>query len=114
MSSAEFWRLIDRLGIPDADALGLIDYPGKLPASAKRPRFRLTTRQTRLAHSLAEVGVALEAAGETPVWLQRRNPAPPFAGHTPLAIMVAGSGQGISEVMRFLTRLALRRSVAQR
>jgi hypothetical protein len=28
-SAAAFWRLIDRLGIPDADALNLIGYPGK-------------------------------------------------------------------------------------
>ena len=112
-SSAEFWRLIDRLGIPDADALNLIGYPEKLPASGKRPRFRLTTRQTRTAKPLAEVGTALEAVGETPAWLSRRNRSAPFSGRTPLAVMAAGNDEGISEVMRFLARLALRRSVAR-
>jgi hypothetical protein len=56
MSSTEFWRLIDRLGIPDTDALNLIGYPGKPPASGRRPRFRLTMRQTRTANALAKGG----------------------------------------------------------
>jgi hypothetical protein len=102
MSSAEFWRLVDRLGISDADALDLIGYPGKLPPSGKRPRFRLTTRQTRMA---------LEAIGETPAWLRQRNRSAPFSGKAPLAVMADGSGDGIGVVMRFLTRLALRRSM---
>jgi hypothetical protein len=114
MSSAEFWRLIDRLGIPDADALSLIDFPGKLPASGKRPRFRLTTRQTRLANALVEVGVALEAVGETPAWLRQRNRSAPFSGRTPLAVMVASNGESIGEATRFRTRLALRRSMVGR
>lgn len=111
MSSAEFWRLVDRLAISDADALDLIGYPGKLPSSGKRPRFRLTTRQTRTAHGLAEVENALEAVGETPAWLRQRNRSAPFSGKAPLGVMVDGSGDGISIVMRFLTRLALRRSM---
>jgi hypothetical protein len=112
MSSAAFWRLIDRLGIPAADALNLIGYPGKLPASGKRPRFRLTTRQTRTANALAEVGTALEAVGKTSAWLRQRNRSAPFSGGAPLAVMVAGNDEGIGEVMRFLARLALRRSIA--
>lgn len=112
MSSAAFWRLIDRLGIPDADALNLIGYPGKLPASGKRPRFRLTTRQTRTASALAEVGTALEAVGETAAWLHRRNRSTPFSGRAPLALMAAGKDESIGEVIRFLARLALRRSMA--
>lgn len=114
MSSAEFWRLMDRLGIPDADALNLISYPGKLPSSGTRPRFRLTTRQTRQANALADVVTALEAVGETPAWLRQRNRSPPFSGRAPLAVMAAGDGEGIHVVMRFLTRLALRRSMAGR
>lgn len=102
------WRLIDRLGIPDADALNLIAYPGKLPSSGKRPRFRLTTRQTHTAKALADVGTALEAVGETPAWLSLRNRSAPFSVRPPLAVMVAGNDQGIGEVMRFLAGPALR------
>lgn len=114
MSSAQFWRLVDHLGIPDAGALELIGYPGKLPASGKRPRFRLTTLQTRRVNSLKELGTALEAINEAPAWLRRRNHSPPFAGHTPLEIMIAGGAEGIREVMETVTRLALRRSLHHR
>jgi hypothetical protein len=113
MSSTEFWRLIDRLGIPDTDALNLIGYPGKPPASGRRPRFRLTMRQTRTANALAKGGMALEAVGETSAWLRQRNRSAPFSGRAPLAVMVAGNDAGIGEIMRFLVRLAFRRSIAE-
>ena len=33
LTSRAFWQAVDRLQIADADALGLIDYPGKLAPS---------------------------------------------------------------------------------
>jgi hypothetical protein len=39
MNSRAFWDAVDRLQRPDADALGVIDYPGKIGASGKRPGF---------------------------------------------------------------------------
>jgi hypothetical protein len=38
---------MERWRIPGAMALELIEFPGKLGASGKRPRFRFTTRQQR-------------------------------------------------------------------
>ena len=78
MTGAVFWRLVDRLNIPDAKALDLIGYPGKLPASGKRPRFHLTTLQTRRASFLPEIENALGAIGEDPSWLRRRIRSAPF------------------------------------
>jgi GST-like protein len=49
MTSRALWQAVDRLQIPDADALELIGNRGKIGSSVKRPRFRLTTHQTRLA-----------------------------------------------------------------
>ena len=49
MSSREFWNLVGRLHLPDAEALELIGYAGKIGGSGKRPRFRLSTRQTHVA-----------------------------------------------------------------
>jgi hypothetical protein len=49
VSSRAFWELVDRLQIPDANALEVIGYPGKIGTTGKRPRFRLSTRQTKLA-----------------------------------------------------------------
>jgi hypothetical protein len=73
MTSRAFWQAVDRLQVPDAAALELIGYPGKIGPSGKRPRFRLTTHQTRLAGYLSEIEAALENAGLTPTWFLRGN-----------------------------------------
>jgi hypothetical protein len=111
MTSRAFWQMVDRLGIPDADALDLIDYPGKIGPSGKRPRFRLTTRQTRLAAYLPEIEAALQAAGQTPAWLQRQNRATPFSGCAPVKLLTERDGEGAAEVLQFLNRAVLRKSL---
>jgi hypothetical protein len=94
MSSAAFWRLVDRLQIPDPDALELIGYAGEIGKTDKRPRFRLWPRQTHLAAYLPEIEVALQTIGERPVWLQRRNWSAPFSGLAPIQLMVERDGEG--------------------
>jgi hypothetical protein len=111
MSSRQFWVLVDLLQIPDAKALDLIGYPGKLPTSGKRPRFRLTTRQTRTAEYLPEIQAALESIGERPSWLTRRNRSAPFSGRAPLDTMAERGVAGIAEVMQFLNRAVMRKSL---
>jgi hypothetical protein len=64
LSSRQFWDLMERWRVPDASALELIEYPGKLGASGKRPRFRFTTRQQRITSYLPEIDTALTAAGK--------------------------------------------------
>jgi len=111
MSSAEFWRLVDRLQIPDAAALELIGYAGKVEKAGKRPRFRLSSRQTHLAAYLPEIEAALQTIGEGPAWLQRRNRSAPFSGRAPIKLMVERDGEGAAEVLQFLNRAALKRSL---
>jgi hypothetical protein len=48
---------MERWRIPDAMALELIEFPGKLGASGKRPRFRFTTRQQRITSYLPEIAI---------------------------------------------------------
>ncbi len=43
---------MERWRVPDAIALELIEFPGKLGKEGKRPRFRFTTRQQRIASYL--------------------------------------------------------------
>ncbi len=93
------------------DALGLIDYPGKLSASGKRPRFHLTTGQTKLAAYLPEIEVALAAAGQPRTWLRRPIRTPPFAGRSPVKLMAERDGEGMGDVLQFLNRAVLRRSL---
>ena len=111
MSSAAFWQLVDRLQIPDAAALELIGYAGKVGKVGKRPRFRLSSRQTHLAAYLPEIEGALQMIGEGPAWLQRRNRAAPFSGRTPIKLMVERDGEGLAEVLQFLNRVTLKRSL---
>ena len=84
LSSAEFWALMERWRVPDATALELIEFPGKIGASGKRPRFRFVTSQRRITAYLAELDSALVAAEHDTAWLHRKNRAAPFQGRTPL------------------------------
>jgi hypothetical protein len=111
MSSADFWRLVDQMQIPDAAALELIGYAGKVGKAGKRPRFRLSSRQTHLAAYLPEIEAALQTIGEGPAWLQRRNRAAPFSGRAPIKLMIERDGEGAAQVLQFLNRAALKRSL---
>jgi hypothetical protein len=109
MTSKAFWEQVDRLDIPDAEALALIGYPGKLPASGKRPRFRLNTLQTRLATYLGQIEAALLAGGKSPDWLRRRSRGAPFGGRTPLAVM--GDAGGMATVLQALNIGLMRKAL---
>ena len=41
LSSRQFWDLMERWHVPDATALELIEFPGKLGASGKRPAVQV-------------------------------------------------------------------------
>ena len=64
MSSAAFWRLVDRLQPPDAEAREMIAHTGNIGPSGQRPRYRLSTRQALLASYLPEIEAALQAIGQ--------------------------------------------------
>jgi hypothetical protein len=49
---------MERWRVPHAVALELIEFPGKLGASSKRPQFEFTARQQRIASYLAEIDAA--------------------------------------------------------
>jgi hypothetical protein len=51
-SSSTFWSLIDRLHVPDDQALELVAYDGKLPTTGRRPRFKLSPEQERIVSTL--------------------------------------------------------------
>jgi hypothetical protein len=86
LSRAEFWRLMERWAIPDAAALGLIEFAGKMGKLGARPRFRFGPHQRQLTAYLAEIDAAMTILGEDPGWLGKRNRASP-AGNFPSAGM---------------------------
>jgi hypothetical protein len=108
LSSAEFWQLMERWHVPNAQALELLEFAGKIGQSRKRPRFRFSPHQKRLTTYLAEIDAALSAAGEEPAWLAKKNRSAPFSGRTPLTFMIGGGMEGMTQVLRFISRLVLR------
>jgi hypothetical protein len=100
---------MDCWGIPDEQALALIDYPGRMPSSGKRPRFRPTTKQAKRLAFLREIELNLQIIfGEARSWLVRRQRAAPFANRTPLERMIQDGMPGMEDVLHTLHKLALR------
>jgi hypothetical protein len=104
---------MERWRVPDAAALELLDYPGKIGASGKRPRFRFSPGQKRITSYLPEVDSAMTASGKDIGWLHKKNRVRPFEGRTPIAFMVETGVEGMGEVLRTLTEAALRRSLRE-
>jgi hypothetical protein len=114
VTSKTFWALMDRWGVADEPALTLIDRPGGLGASGRRPRFSLTPEQARRLEYLRDVDAALRESwgpAEPRQWLGRTNPDPVFAGRSPLEHMLRGGLPAIAEVLRFLHHWGLKQSL---
>jgi hypothetical protein len=103
--------LMERWKLRDSVALDLIEFPGKLGKSGKRPRFRLNTKQARLVAYLLEVEGALAAIGHDHAWLRRPIRGAPFSGLSPLTSMVGGGEAAIADVLRHLARAGLKASL---
>ena len=103
---------MERWHIPDATALELIEFPGKLGVSGK-PRFRFTTRQQRITSYLPEIDAALAAAGKDPAWLHHKGRGAPLSGRTPIEHMVAHGMGGMADVLQLLNRTAMRAALTK-
>lgn len=108
LSARQFWDLMERWRVPDATALELIEYPGKLGSAGKRPRFRFTTHQRRITSYLPEIDAALAAAGKDPNWLHRRVQGQPFSRQSPIEHMAAHGMAGMADVLQVLNRAVMR------
>jgi hypothetical protein len=113
LSSREFWDLMERWRVPDAIALELIEFPGKLGKEGKRPRFRFTTRQKRITSYLPEIDAALMAAGKDPTWLHRKIQGAPFSRRTAIECMVERGMGGMADVLQALNRAAMQAALKQ-
>jgi hypothetical protein len=109
MTGKTFWSLMDAWHVPDAQALELISFPGKLGRNGKRPRFRLTTRQAKLLGCLLEIDQALRVIDLDPVvWLHHKQRGAPFSRRSPLEFMVEGEQPAMTDVLRFVAKMAFR------
>jgi hypothetical protein len=112
LSPRQFWDLMQRWRVPDATALELIGYPGKIGAGGKRPRFRFTTRQQRVTSYLAEIDAAVSTADRDQAWLHRRIQGAPFSRRTPIEHIIAQGAVGAGDVLRTLNRQTMRAALA--
>ncbi len=95
IAAKTLWALTESWGLPDAKALELIGYSGRLGRDGKRPHFRLSTRQQRVLRYLLEIDGALRAVHGTPgPWLQRKLAGAPFQGRAPIDFMTGGRPGG--------------------
>jgi hypothetical protein len=113
LSSRQFWDLMERWHVPDATALELIKFPGKLGKEGKRPRFRFTTHQQRITSYLPEIDAALSAAGKDQTWLHRKIQRSPFSRRTPIEYMVAHGMDGMADVLQVLNRAVMQAALAK-
>jgi hypothetical protein len=104
---------MERWHVPDATALELIEFPGKLGKDRKRPRFRFTTHQQRIASYLPEIDAALVSAGKGPAWLHRKIPRSPFSRRTPIEHIVAHGMDGMADVLQALIRAAMQAALTK-
>jgi hypothetical protein len=105
---------MERWSVLDTTALELIEFPGKLAASGKRPKFKFTTHQLRITAYLPEIDALLSATGKDQSWLHRQVPVAPFSGRTPIEHMVAYRTAGMADVLLHLTRIAMRAALVKR
>ena len=113
LSPRQFWDIMERWHIPDAIALELIEFPGKLGKEGKRPRFRFTTRQQRIASYLPEIDTVLAITGNDQTWLHRKIQGAPFFGRTPIEYIVARGMEGMADVLQALNRAAMQAALAK-
>src|SRR6476620_995485 len=113
LSPRQFWDIMERWRVPDSMALELIEFPGKLGKEGKRPRFRFTTRQQRIASYLPEIDAALAGSGVGPGWLHRKTRTSPLFGRTPIEHIVALGLDGLSDVMQVLNRAVMKQALAR-
>ena len=108
-----FWSLMEQWGIPDATALELIGFAGKIGKSGKRPRFRLNTQQVQLLEYLHELGRAAGMAHcSASAWLDCRQRTVPMNGRTPLETIMQDGATTIPILLRNLNRDAMRKALA--
>lgn len=111
-TSALFWSLADRWGLPDLDALALLGHAGGLTKAGARPRFKLATVEAERLAQLRQIDDALAALDLEPrAWLRQPIQAAPFAGATPLAILTQDPAHGVRAVSRHILQQGLRLSM---
>ena len=108
LTTKAFWPLIDKWQVADEKALRLLGHEGGLTSTGKRPRFTLTVDQARRVPYLRQMDVVLEIVFGGTDWLSKPIRKTPFKGLSPIDYMIQNQLAGVTEVLHYLNRLALR------
>jgi hypothetical protein len=111
LTAKQFWALMERWKVADADALQLIGFAAKIGKAGKRPRFRFLPAHQRATAFLAEIDMALQASGQSVDWVHKKIQAAPFNGRPPLALMKAEGEGGLEKTLQHLHRLVWRSAI---
>ena len=82
-----------------------------LRQSGKRPRFTLTVDEAKRVPYLKQIDFVLDTLLGSAEWLSKPVREQPFRGLSPIDYMIQNQLTGVTEVLHFLNRLALREAV---
>ena len=97
--------------IADEKALRLLGHEGGLTSAGKRPRFTLTVDEARRVPYLRQIDLVMETLFGGTDWLSKPLRLTPFKGLSPIDYMVKNQLPAFAEVLRYLNRLALSKTV---
>jgi Protein of unknown function (DUF2384) len=80
-------------------------------STGKRPRFTLTVDEAKRVPYLKQIDLVLETLFGSAEWLSKPVREQPFKGLSPLDYMIKNRLTGVTEVLHYLNRLALRKEV---
>jgi hypothetical protein len=113
VTSAAFWKLMDRWDVPDLDALALIGHRGGLSKKGTRPRFKLNGEEGERVKSLFEIDQAISSLRLDPKnWMNKPIKAGPFEGAKPIFYLKKFGPKGVIAASRYLLKNGLRLSMS--
>jgi hypothetical protein len=113
VTSAAFWKLMDRWDVPDLDTLDLIGHRGGLSKKGTRPRFKLNGEEGERVRNLFEIDQAISSLRLDPKnWMNKPIKAGPFEGAKPIFYLKKFGPKGVIATSRYLLKNGLRLSMS--
>jgi hypothetical protein len=113
ITSAAFWKLIDRWDVPDLDALDLIGRRGGLSKKGTRPRFKLNDEEEERVKLLFGIDQAISSLRLDPKnWMIKPIKAAPFEGAKPISYLTKYGTKGVIATSRYLLKNGLQLSMS--
>ncbi len=113
VTSATFWRLMDRWDDPDLFALDLIGHRGGLSKKGTPPRFKLIVEEVERVKLLFEIDQAISSLRLDPKnWMNKTIKGAPFEGAKPIYYLTKYGLEGVIATSRYLLKNGLQLSMS--